>query len=141
MKELDERLSDEINEKFNRSLEFRDRGKIDESFVAMQEAIELIPSPKSQWSESLIIITSACEHFITIEKLAEAEALIDEYLNSDFCISYDDSPSFIKGIILFEMGNFKQAYEWFAKANSISRGRCFVEQPKKYKTFFKEYNQ
>ncbi|MFK3866151.1 tetratricopeptide repeat protein [Pseudoalteromonas rhizosphaerae] len=141
MKELDEKLSNEINEKFDQSFEFKKRGQIEESFFAMQEAIKLVPSPKSQWSESLIIITYACEHFIAIEKLADARALIDEYLNSDFCISYDDNPSFIKGIILFEMGDFEQAYEWFDKANSISKGRCFVEQPKKYKTFFNEYNQ
>ncbi|NKC21416.1 hypothetical protein [Pseudoalteromonas galatheae] len=141
MKELDERLSNDINDKFERSFEFKDKGELEESFIAMQEAVELMPSPKSQWSESLIIITSACEHFIAIDRLTEAEALIDEYLNSGFCISYDDSPSFVKGMILFEMRNFEQAYDWFAKANSISRGRCFVERPKKYKIFFNEYNR
>jgi len=138
MKELDEKISDGIDQKFSKAFELKDSDEIDASYSVMKEALSMIPSPICQWSESLIIILSACEHFIAINKLDDANILVDEYLNSDFCKAYEDSSRFVKGAILFEMGKLEQAKEWFNKANSISKGRCFVNQPKKYKTFFDE---
>jgi tetratricopeptide (TPR) repeat protein len=138
MKELDEKVSDGIDKKFSKAFEFKDMNEIDASYNAIKEALAMLPSPISQWSESLIIILSACEHFIAINKLEDANELVDEYLTSDYCDAYEDSSRFVKGAILFEMDELEQAKEWFDKANSISKGRCFASQPKKYKTFFNE---
>ncbi|MCG9761807.1 MULTISPECIES: hypothetical protein [Pseudoalteromonas] len=134
-------LRDEIDALYISAYKLLEANDVDTAQEKAEEAWRLLPEPKFDWDVTLSFVTGICKMYRELSLHEKAHNIINELLDSDHLNDYDDGPLFLKATLYFEQGEFKQAYEWFAKANSISRGRCFVEQPKKYKTFFNEYNQ
>ncbi len=42
------------------------------------------------------------------------------------------------GTIYYEMGDMINAKKWLGEADKISKGRCFREEPEKYRKFLME---
>ena len=69
---------------------------------------------------------------------AEAVALMEASFASGSVRPYQDHPYFVLGTIYYEMGDMEQARYWLGEANRISKGRCFRDQPEKYRNVVKK---
>ncbi|TMO04454.1 hypothetical protein [Pseudoalteromonas sp. S558] len=139
MKSLPPELHDEINELFIEAFKKLDENKLNEAQSIAEKAWELLPEPKFDWDVTLSFVSGICEMYKELELHKEAHAILDELFEFGNLKPYQDGPIFLRGAIYFEQGELELAKVWFDKANTISKGRCFVSQPKKYKTFYSEY--
>lgn len=139
MKSLPSELHDEINELFIEAFKKLDENKLNEAQSIAEKAWHLLPVPKYDWDVTISLVSDICDFYKELGAYEKSHKIMDELLVSDHLDDYDDGPIFLKGTIYFEQGELEQAKVWFDKANTISKGRCFVSQPKKYKTFYSEY--
>ncbi|MDC9524160.1 hypothetical protein PSH54_01400 [Pseudoalteromonas sp. Angola-30] len=139
MKSLPSELHDEINELFIEAFKKLDENKLNEAQSIAEKAWHLLPVPKYDWDVTISLVSDICDFYKELGAYEKSHKILDELLNSDHLDDYDDGPIFLKGAIYFEQGELELAKMWFDKANTISKGRCFVSQPKKYKTFYSEY--
>jgi len=139
MKSLPSELHDEINELFIEAFKKLDENNLNEAQSIAEKAWHLLPVPKYDWDVTISLVSDICDFYKELGAYEKSHKIMDELLDSDHLDDYDDGPIFLKGTIYFEQGELEQAKLWFDKANTISKGRCFVSQPKKYKTFYSEY--
>ena len=139
MKSLPPKLHDEINELFIEAFKKLDENKLNEARSIAEKAWQLLPSPKYDWDVTISLVSDICDMYKELGFYGNSHKIIDELLSSGHLDDYDDGPIFLKGTIYFEQGELELAKVWFDKANTISKGRCFVSQPLKYKTFYSEY--
>ncbi|MBB1349446.1 MULTISPECIES: hypothetical protein [unclassified Pseudoalteromonas] len=139
MKNLPVNLRDEIDALYIAAYEALEKKDLNTAKEQAEKAWELLPEPKFDWDVTLSFVSGICEMYKELGFYENSHKIVDELLNSDHLDDYDDGPIFLKGAIYFEQGELELAKMWFDKANTISKGRCFVSQPKKYKTFYSEY--
>lgn len=139
MKSLPTELHDEINELFIEAFKKLDDNKLIEARSIAEKAWQLLPSPKYDWDVTISLVSDICDMYKELGFYENSHKIIDELLSSGHLDDYDDGPIFLKGTIYYEEGELELAKVWFDKANAISKGRCFVGQPLKYKTFYSEY--
>lgn len=139
MKSLPTELHDEINELFIEAFKKLDDNKLIEARSIAEKAWQLLPSPKYDWDVTISLVSDIYDMYKELGFYENSHKIIDELLSSGHLDDYDDGPIFLKGTIYYEEGELELAKVWFDKANAISKGRCFVGQPLKYKTFYSEY--
>ena len=139
MKNLPLNLRDKIDALYISAYEALEKKDLNTAKEQAENAWELLPEPKFNWDVTLSFVSGICEMYKELGFYEKSHKIVDELLNSDHLDDYDDGPIFLKGAIYFEQGKLELAKEWFDKANTISKGRCFVSQPKKYKAFYSEY--
>jgi len=140
MKTLPVHLRDEIDALYIFAYEALEKKDFNTAKEQSEKAWELLPEPKFYWDVTLSFVSGICEMYKELGLHKEALAILDELFEFGNLKPYQDGPIFLKGAIYFEQGELELAKVWFDKANMISKGRCFVSQPKKYKTFYSEYN-
>lgn len=138
MKDLPIDIRDEIDQLFISAFNALKNNNNEEAILKAEEAWYKFPEPKYDWDVTLSFTTGICSAYREVGFFEKAHNIIDELFEFGNLKDYQDGPIFLKGTIYFEQGELEQAKEWFDKANNISKGRCFVSQPKKYKTFFNE---
>ncbi len=103
------------------------------------EAWALVPEPRFGWDSSYI----CTHHTVKILRRAglydKAIALVNSYMTSGFHLDYQDGPYFWLGTLHFEIGEMEEAFGLLKRANSMSGGRCFLEEDPKYKKFLKTF--
>ena len=139
MKNLPVNLRDKIDALYISAYEALEKKDLNTAKEQAENAWELLPEPKFDWDVTLSFVSGICDMYKELGFYEKSHKIVDELLNSDHLDDYDDGPIFLKGAIYFEQGKLELAKEWFDKANTISKGRCFVSQPKKYKAFYSEY--
>ena len=139
MKNLPLNLRDKIDALYISAYEALEKKDLNTAKEQAENAWELLPEPKFDWDVTLSFVSGICDMYKELGFYEKSHKIVDELLNSDHLDDYDDGPIFLKGAIYFEQGKLELAKEWFDKANTISKGRCFVSQPKKYKAFYSEY--
>ncbi|MBB1304351.1 hypothetical protein [Pseudoalteromonas sp. SR43-5] len=139
MKKLPVELRDKIDELYIFAFQALERKDFITAKEQAEKAWELLPEPKFDWDVTLSFVSGICEMYKELELHKEAHAILDELFEFGNLKPYQDGPIFLRGAIYFEQGELELAKVWFDKANTISKGRCFVSQPKKYKTFYSEY--
>ena len=72
------------------------------------------------------------------QKYEQGLRLLQDLFSSGTVKSYQDRPYFIMGTIYYEMGDMINAKKWLGEADKISKGRCFREEPEKYRKFLME---
>ncbi|MBB1282564.1 hypothetical protein [Pseudoalteromonas sp. SR41-1] len=138
MKKLPVELRDKIDELYIFAFQALERKDFITAKEQAEKAWELLPEPKFDWDVTLSFVSGICEMYKELELHKEAHAILDELFEFGNLKPYQDGPIFLRGAIYFEQGELELAKVWFDKANTISKGRCFVSQPKKYKTFYSE---
>ncbi|MBB1356043.1 hypothetical protein [Pseudoalteromonas sp. SR45-5] len=138
MKKLPVELRDKIDELYIFAFQALERKDFITAKEQAEKAWELLPEPKFDWDVTLSFVSGICEMYKELGFYKNAHKIVDQLFSSDHLDDYDDGPVFLKGVIYFEQGELELAKMWFDKANIISKGRCFVSQPKKYKTFYSE---
>ncbi|NTS77879.1 hypothetical protein HR060_13550 [Catenovulum sp. SM1970] len=132
---------DEINNLFIQAFNKLDEGNTVKAQKIAEHAWSLLPEPKYDWDVTLSLVSDICEMYRELSLFESSHKIVDELISSGHLKEYQDGPLFLKGTIYFEQGKTDEAKQWFDKANTISKGRCFVGEPKKYKAFFDEYTK
>jgi len=97
-----------------------------------------LPEPKFEWDMSQIYTHALAGLYRDAKRFREAVALMEALFASGTVLSYEDGPYFVLGTIYYEMGDMEQARHWLGEADRISKGRCFREQPEKYRRIIKK---
>ncbi len=137
MENLPVKLRDEIDALFISAYESLERKDLTKARSQAEKAWKILPEPKFDWDVTLSFVTGICEMYRELAQYDLALNIIEQLEKSDHMDEFDDGPLFLKATVYYEMKDLEQAKHWFAVANDISRGRCFVEEPAKYKEFFK----
>lgn len=136
---LDEKLRLEIYDLLTKAKAEIESDKKDRALVLCEQAWALFPEPKAQWDVSEVVLRAMVIRLRAIGEFEKAVGVVGNFLES-VSDGYDYyGPSFFLGTLYFEMGNLDRAFHFFNDANKKSRGRCFQEEDKKYKDFFKNY--
>ena len=133
MKNLDVETYDEMNNLFIRSRQLLQEGQVSEALALAEEAWAKLPEPKHDWDVTLIFTHAMAETYRDAKLFDKALAVMKWLFASGVVEAFEDGPRFITGTIYYEAGNLVEAKKWFAEANKISKGRCFRDEPLKYK--------
>jgi tetratricopeptide (TPR) repeat protein len=108
-------------------------GDAAEAVRLAEDAWNQLPDPKFEWDVSWSYTLALGCVYRDSAHFSEALKLLDALFESGSVQPYQDGPSFLRGTIYYEMGDMVNARKWLGEANRISKGRCFREEPKKYK--------
>lgn len=133
---LDLKLRNEIDDLFISSYDAYKANNPDEMMRLADIAWSKIPDSKFSWDVSWSFVQSMVYTYIDFGNMKESLNLIDLYIDSGYLFDYEDGPFFLKGKVLFLMNRKDQSFEFFDKANSISKGRCFKDEDDKYLKFY-----
>jgi tetratricopeptide (TPR) repeat protein len=139
MKDLAEenpKLADEIMAIMASGNDFDERNKKTEALALYQQAWDLLPEPKLEWTALSSWVTGSFFnlHFDNGDfKASEqwAQRTLDGR-ESDI----DTGPLINVGMVFLELGKNAQAYKYFDEAYRFSKARAFQERPKKYLNFY-----
>ena len=133
MQHLDPKLREKIDAAFIQAKKLLKEGSINEALELGKEAWHMLPEPKFDWDVTQSYTHAMATLYRDAKKYDVAIALMKEMLASRELKPYQDRPYFILGTIYYEKGDMQEARYWLKKADKISRGRCFQEEPVKYK--------
>ena len=137
MEDLNTIVRDEITALFIQA-----KGKLEsgDTFGAIQgaeAAWKTLPEPKFGWDVSKSFTHALARIYRDTGNFRSAIDLMNDLFASGTVKPYQDGPRFVMATIYFEMGDHESAIKWFEEANQISKGRCFRDEDKKYKEFYK----
>ncbi|WP_128102965.1 hypothetical protein [Paenibacillus sp. DCT19] len=132
IKEKFENIINESDEKFKDA-------NYDESIFLLEEAWNLIPSPKGLYSEeSYHLVKDIIDTCFIKNDFKKAKEWADKIFLTGFDRIDSGDKEFISGRVAFELGDLETAKEFFRIASDKSEGRCFGSPKKaKYLKFFK----
>jgi len=130
---LDSSLRNELDIRLREAIGKAKSGDAAEAVRLAEDAWNQLPDPKFQWDVSWSYTRALARVYRDTGHFAEALALLDALFQSGTLQHFEDGPLFWRGTIYYEMGDMVNARKWLAEANRISKGRCFREEPKKYK--------
>lgn len=133
MQDLDISLRDEIDLAFRSAKQRLREGDIDVAVKLGEEAWSRLPEPKFGWDVSQSYVHALALMYRDSARFADGVALMDALFASGTVLEYEDRPRFVLGTIYYEMGDMENARRWLGEANRISKGRCFREEPEKYR--------
>lgn len=136
MKNLDVETRNEMDRLFIRSRKLLEEGQTTEALALAEEAWAKLPEPKYDWDVTLSFTHAMAKRYRDAKHFDKALAVMKWLFASGVVEAFEDGPRFITGTIYYDAGNLVEAKKWFSEANKISKGRCFRDEPPKYKEFF-----
>lgn len=133
MQDLDPTLRDEIDSTFRRARKLLSDGQAEVALDLAQTAWGRLPDPKFDWDVSQSYVHALALIYRDTHRYSEGLALMKDLFTSGTVLEYEDRPRFVLGTIYFDMGDIEEARRWLIEANRISRGRCFRDEPEKYR--------
>jgi hypothetical protein len=100
------------------------------------EAWTLVPEPKYGCDRAYMFMFALMRFARPAGAYDDLIAIVDGYISSGFHSEHEDGPYFWLGTLYFEKGNLMRAFEYFDRAQKMSRGRCFVDEDPRYKRFY-----
>ena len=107
---------------------------------AMEHALQcwnIIPNPKELYSESYYIAKKLFRYSYLLDDLNNAKNWSKTLLSCDLERLEDGEREFFYGKVNYDLDNLDVAKEYLNIANKKSKGRCFIDEDKKYKLFIK----
>lgn len=138
MQDLDPNLRDQIDLMFRSARQFFNDGRTELAIETALAAWAKLPEPKFGWDVSKGYTHALAGLYRDAKHFREAVALMEALFASGSVRSHQDRPYFVLGTIYYEMGDMEQARRWLSEADRISKGRCFREQPEKYRAVVKK---
>lgn len=126
-------MRDEIDLAFRSAKQRLREGDIDVAVKLGEEAWSRLPEPKFDWDVSKSYTHSLATLYRDANRFGDAIALMEALFASGTVLPHQDRPAFVFGTIYYEMGDMENARRWLGEANRISKGRCFREEPEKYR--------
>lgn len=141
MQDLDPTLRDAIDLTFRQARKQLQDGDIAVAVNTAETAWDRLPEPKFNWDVSKSYAIALAAIYRDAKQYDRGLALLQDLFSSGTVKSYQDRPYFIMGTIYYEMGNMADAKKWLGEADKISKGRCFRDEPEKYKKLVVEKSQ
>lgn len=135
MKDLDPVVRDKIDAIFRTAKQQLKNGDITSALQTGANAWSLLPEPKFEWDVSKSYAHAYASLLRDAEVFDEGIKIMKALFESGTAKPHQDRPHFILGTIHYEMGDMENSRKWLGEANRISKGRCFVDEPEKYKNF------
>lgn len=133
MEDLEASLRDEIDLMFIKSKSLLEAGDKIEAIRIAESAWRKLPDPKFSWDVSKSFAHALAETFRDAGVHDKALSVMNELFTSGTVMPHQDRPAFVLGTIYYEMGDMENARRWLSEANRISKGRCFRDEPEKYR--------
>jgi tetratricopeptide (TPR) repeat protein len=102
-----------------------------------EDAWGRIPEPKFGWDVTYVCLGAFVKYMGASRSYDKPIEAVNAYLGSPYYAEYQDGPYFWLGSLYYEKGDLARAFEYFERANAMSKGRCFVEEDPRYKAFFR----
>lgn len=131
-------LRSDIDQTFRSAKELLKNGHTSGALELGESAWAKLPEPKFGWDVSKSYAHALATLYRDAKKYTEAISLMSDLFKSGTVLDHQDRPRFIVGTIYFEAGQMTEAKKWLMEANTISKGRCFREEPSKYKAILSE---
>lgn len=138
MKDFDPTLRDAIDWMFRQARKQLQDSDIAAALSTAEAAWGQLPEPKFDWDVSKSYAMALAGIYRDAQKYEQGLRLLQDLFSSGTVKSYQDRPYFIMGTIYYEMGDMINAKKWLGEADKISKGRCFREEPEKYRKFLME---
>lgn len=129
--ELNDNLYDQITFLSEKGNEYADEEKFQEALVRFSEALDLIPSPKTDWEASLWLYASIGDMYFSLDEYQKAS---DSFFDALNCPDGQIN-AFIHlrlGESLYEIGVKDKAKEHLLRAYMLEGKELFSEEEPKY---------
>lgn len=133
MRDLDPTLRDAIDFKFRQARQQLKDGAKQAALVTATTAWESLPEPKFDWDVTQSYVLAFAGIYRDAQHYHQGIRLIEGLFSSGTVLPYEDRPRFVLGTIYYELGDLDNAKKWLSEASKISKGRCFREEPEKYR--------
>lgn len=133
MQDLDPAIRDKIDATFRVAKQQLESGDIPSALRSAAEGWSQLPEPKFSWDVSKSFTHAYATLYRDAARYNEAIGLMEMLFASGTVKPHQDRPYFILGTIYYELGDLESARRWLGEANRISKGRCFRDEPEKYK--------
>jgi tetratricopeptide (TPR) repeat protein len=133
MRDLQVELRDAIDQIFRDARSSLNEGKVGEAIALGEKAWEKLPEPKYEWDVTNSYVEALALLYRDSQRFEEGLATMHALMASGLVLPYEDRPRFVLGTLYFEMGDLANARKWLNEANQISKGRCFRDEPEKYR--------
>lgn len=131
MAELDDKLYEKIEMFSEQGNEYADNEQYEDAILNFEQALALIPSPKTDWEASTWLFASIGDMYYSLGKYKEAVNNLFDALN---CPEGYSNP-FIHlrlGECLYEIKQYDKAKEYLLQAYMLEGADIFSEQNSKY---------
>lgn len=114
------------------------QGLHDESFKLLEQAWDLYPDPKENWTEAYNTAKYVCEDCFAVNNFPEAKVWLNRMIaNNNNLHHSDDECQYYVGKYLFETGEYERALENFKEVVKEAGLRYFEDEDPKYLDFYK----
>jgi tetratricopeptide (TPR) repeat protein len=132
VKNLEVSLRDKLDSLFREAITKTKTGENAEAIRLAELAWSQYPEPKLDWDVSWSYTRAMARVYRDTGNFQKALDVLYPLYNSNEMI-HKDGPAFYLGTVYFEMEDMVNAKKWLSEANTLSRGRCFRDEDKKYK--------
>ncbi len=105
----------------------------------LEDAWGILPEPKTTFDDSFHLAKFICKGYMDLDDFAKAKKWADILLICDLERIDSGEREFWSGKVLLELKENELAFSFFKISNEKSKGRCFINQDKKYFNFYKNY--
>ncbi|WP_339705298.1 tetratricopeptide repeat protein [uncultured Kriegella sp.] len=114
-----------------------EEGKYAEAIGQYQEALSIVPDPKTEWEAAKWLYTAIGDSFFALKNY---EYALKNFYDASYCVEGDKNP-FINlriGQCLFEMKDNEKADDYFLKAYLFDGLKIFKNERKKYLSYLQK---
>lgn len=138
--ELDKYIKQEIEKLDNASNDIFDLKNPQPGINLLIEAYNLIPIPRTSYSESFNLLKYITTGYFRADLIDESEKWLSQFLESDFNTRRYGESEYLAGKIALKRNNKEKAIQYFIIANQKSEGRVFKgSEEKEFFQFFKSH--
>jgi hypothetical protein len=137
MAELPDKTHERVSALCERGDEFANADRLPEAVAAYQQAWELLPEPRYQWSAALWILGAIADAHFTARNFPAGRDVLMSAMK--YCGGATDNP-FLRlrlGQCLFELNEPREAANWMAMAYLSEGTKLFASEDPKYLAFVK----
>lgn len=137
--QLNPKIVDAIEDLLLEAKNALNRGDPDATAKACMQVWESLPEPKYQWDFSYVFLHGMVKYLRPARRnYEELIKILEGYISSKYFDAEDYGPYFWLGTLAYERGDLETAYQYLAKANELTGGRCFGDEDPRYRKFFRE---
>jgi len=135
---LNETIQEEIDNLTELAYEKFQNNQKEESFKMMEQAWNLYPDPKENWTEAYNTAKYICDDCFAINDFPKAKIWLNRMIaNNNNLHHSDEECQYYIGKYLFETGEYEKALENFKEVVKSAGYRYFEDEDPKYLDFYK----